>query len=292
MRLGVAVSGGADSLALLMLGHSALPGRLEAATVDHGLRPESAAEAAMVAGICRSLAVQHETLPVTVPQGNLQDRARRARYAALSAWCARRGLGALATGHQLDDQAETLVMRLNRGSGLSGLAGVRARGNVPGSELPLVRPLLGWRRVELEAVVAKAGVEPAHDPSNEDESFDRVRIRRALGDAGWLDPAALSRSAAHLGEAEAYLKAKIDEAWRERVRGEGGAIRFMPGPSDFEACEIARMIIESLGGAARRSEIPAMVARLRGGENASLGGVLAQVRKGEWRFGREPPRNT
>lgn len=285
------MSGGPDSLALLLLAQSALPARIEAATVDHGLRPESANEAAMVAEICRSLGVPHEALPIAVPKGNLQDRARTARYAALGEWCAGRDLAALATGHQCDDQAETLVMRLNRGSGLAGLAGVRARGTVPGRALPLVRPLLEWRRTELDAIVAAAGLVPARDRSNEDESFDRVRIRKALAGAGWLDPAALSRSAAYLGEAESYLRTRIDEAWSDRVSAEGKVIRFTPGGSDFEACEIARRIIASFGGTARRSDIAAMVARLRRGENASLGGVLAQVRNGEWQFGLEPPRN-
>ena len=82
----------------------------------------------MVGRVCTALDVPHETLTVTVPPGNLQQGARIARYAALAGWCDRGGLGALATGHQLDDQAETLVMRLNRGSGLAGLAGIRPRG--------------------------------------------------------------------------------------------------------------------------------------------------------------------
>lgn len=287
----MAVSGGPDSLALLLLAHSALPGRIEAATVDHRLRPESAGEAAMVAGICQSLGVPHATLAVLVAEGNLQDRARSARYAALARWCARRGLAALATGHQLDDQAETLVMRLNRGSGLAGLAGVRARGTVPGRGLPLLRPLLSWRRTELAALIARAGLDPARDPSNDDGSFERVRVRKALADAGWLDREALARSAAHLGEAEGYLDARIEDVWKERVRSEDGAIRFAPGPSDFEACELARRIIESLGGVARRSEVAALVARLRRGENASLGGVLARERSGVWVFAAEPLRS-
>lgn len=290
-RLGVAVSGGADSLALLLLAHAALPGRVAAATVDHGLRPESAAEAALVANVCAGLGVPHETLPVTLASGNLQDRARTARYAALAAWAERRGLAALATGHQAEDQAETLLMRLNRGSGLAGLAGVRARGRVPGSKLPLLRPLLGWRRAELAEAVAGAGVAAAADPSNEDNRFDRVRIRRALAAADWLDPAALARSAALLGEAEAYVAEQVEAAWAERVAHEGARYRYTPRPSDFEAAEIALRIIAALGGAASRSEAAELVGRLRRGKNASLGGVLARVVGREWVFAGEPPRH-
>lgn len=278
-------------MALLLLAQAALPGRVEAATVDHGLRPESAGEAAMVARLCDELDVRHETLSVSLTTGNLQDRARHARYRALAEWCKRRGLGALATGHQLDDQTETLVMRLNRGSGLAGLAGVRARGSVPATSLPLLRPLLGWRRAELETVVAEAGIEPARDPSNESDRFDRVRVRKALADAEWLDPQGLARSAALLGEAEDFVAEKIQEAWCERVTREGASLRFTPGPSDFEATEIARRIILELGGDPPRSEAATLVARMRRGENASLGGVLASPRPdGRWRFVPEPSR--
>jgi tRNA(Ile)-lysidine synthase len=95
------------------------------------LRPESAAEAAEVARICALLDVPHATLAVSVEEGNVQAQARDARYAALAAWMEREGLSALATAHHADDQAETLVMRLNRASGVSGLAGVRERGWSP-----------------------------------------------------------------------------------------------------------------------------------------------------------------
>ena len=289
-RLGVAVSGGPDSLALLLLAAAVLRGRVEAATVDHRLRAENGDEAALVGRLCEELDVPHRTLTVSVEPGNLQDRARTARYAALGDWCAHRGLAALATAHQLDDQAETLMMRLNRGSGLAGLAGVRARGIVPGADLPLLRPLLGWRRTELEALVAGAGVEPVRDPSNEDDRFDRVRIRKALARTDWLDPVGAARSAATLGEAEAYLASNLDDAWTARVRSEPSGYRFEPGISDFEAGEIALGIIGALGGVAGRGEVAALVARLRRGENASLAGVLARVREGAWLFAIEPPR--
>jgi tRNA(Ile)-lysidine synthase len=277
-------------MALLLLAAAALPGRVEAATVDHGLRAESAAEAASVAALCAELAVPHATLPVAVPAGNLQNRARAARYAALAAWCDARGLAALATGHQLDDQAETLVMRLNRGSGLAGLAGVRARGTVPLTLVPLLRPLLGWRRAELKALVAAAGVEPARDPSNEDARFDRARIRTALAEADWLDPIGLAQSAALLGEAEAYVAERIEAVRTQRGPRDGDSARFTPGPSDFEAGEVVRRIIAGFGREPARSDVAVLIARLRRGENASLGGVLARAVEGAWVFEFEPPR--
>lgn len=288
----MAVSGGPDSLALLLLAATALPGRVGAATVDHRLRSESADEAAMVARLCAKMGVAHETLTVTVADGNVQLRAREARYAALGEWCARRRLAALATGHQLDDQAETLVMRLNRGSGLAGLAGVRARGTTPETDLIVLRPLLGWRRAELAQVVSAARLAAVQDPSNENERFDRVRVRKALGAADWLDPAMIARSAMLLGEAEAYIAQRIDAAFAERVTLAEGAARMTPGQSDFEATELATRILAYLGSPAPRSEVATLVARLRGCRNASLGGVLARVVEGEWVFAPEPSRKS
>lgn len=277
-------------MALLLLARAAFPGQVEAATVDHGLRRESAEEAGFVRDLCDGLGVAHSILRVQVAPGNVQDRARAARYAALADWCRQRGLAALATGHQLDDQAETLVMRLNRGSGLAGLAGVRARGVVPGADVPVLRPLLGWRRAELADLVRAAGLEPVADPSNTDERFDRVRIRKALAGADWLDEAMLARSATLLGEAEGYLAERLDAAFAQSVSLDGQEARLTPGASDFEAAELALRIISRLGGTASRSEAAALVERLRKGENASLGGVLVKAGAGVWVFAPEPPR--
>src|SRR5688500_5455850 len=175
-RLGLAVSGGPDSLAMLLLAEAAIPGRFEVATVDHGLRPASAGECALVAQICADRAVPCSILQVTVAPGNVQNEARKARYAALTAWAEQRVLSAIATAHHADDQAETLLMRLNRGSGLSGLAGVREEGLLVGPLFmcPVIRPLLHFRRSELAEVVARSGIAPIEDPSNSDDRFDRV----------------------------------------------------------------------------------------------------------------------
>ena len=133
-KVGVAVSGGPDSLALLLLADAAYPGRVHAATVDHGLRPESAAEALFVARICRGRGVPHALLPAGMTAGaNLQAAARARRHDLLGEWAEDIGAGPIVTAHHADDQAETLLMRLNRGSGLAGLAAIRAAGPVPGT---------------------------------------------------------------------------------------------------------------------------------------------------------------
>src|SRR6187549_1955099 len=187
-RLGLAVSGGPDSLAMLLLAEASIPGRFEVATVDHGLRAASAGECAMVAKICSARGIPCAILRVTLAAGNLQNEARKARYAALAAWAEHRVLSAIATAHHADDQAETLLMRLNRGSGLAGLTGVREARFMPGSAVSVIRPLLAFRRRELGELVAAAGLEPVQDPSNVDARFDRARIRGALAEADWLDP--------------------------------------------------------------------------------------------------------
>src|SRR5258708_6038677 len=155
LSIGIAVSGGPDSFALLLLAAAARPGQVEAATVDHGLRPEAADEALFVAGICAGLGVPHSILPICwgeVPETAIQERARQQRYRLLGYWAEEHTLDALATAHHADDQAETLLMRLARGSGVRGLAGMRPRSVAPGSQVQLVRPLLGWRRIELEEI--------------------------------------------------------------------------------------------------------------------------------------------
>lgn len=289
-RIGIAVSGGPDSLALLLLAHAALPGRVEAATVDHGLRPESADEARFVAGLCRERGIPHTVLTCSVEAGNMQDRARSARYAALEMWTKARDLTAIATAHHADDQAETMLMRLNRGSGLSGLAGIRAATTTPGGDTRLLRPLLSWRREELAEIVAAAGITPVRDPSNEDPRFDRVRMRSALKEAAWIDPAALARSAAHLAEAEAVLDACVEREWAERVRHGDGAIRYEPTAPALVRKRVAQRIVTVLGGTADLSQIAQLVRQLEAGKGSNLAGVMVRPRSGVWFFAPEPPR--
>jgi len=298
-RLGVAVSGGPDSLALLLLAHAALPGRIEAATVDHQLRAESGAEAAMVAQACADLGVPHEILTVTLPEGNVQAQARSARYAALAQWLARRGLAALATGHHADDQAETLLLRLNRASGVAGLAGVRAVGRVPvsgeGEEQiggqPLLRPLLGWRRAELAGVVDSAGLTPADDPSNRNPKYDRARLRAALAAADWLDIPAIAASAAHLADADAALDWAAAREWRECVTKAPMGLTYRPGaPRAIALRVIARIVTLLDGEEPRGGAVGRVFGSLLAGQPASIGNLVARAASDGWSFMRAPRR--
>ncbi|MFC3098471.1 tRNA lysidine(34) synthetase TilS [Alteraurantiacibacter palmitatis] len=289
-RIGLAVSGGPDSLAMLLLAHAAIPGRFAVATVDHGLRPEATEEGALVAQVCAVLGIACDILSVDVAPGNVQAEARRARYAALEDWAVRQGLAAVATAHHADDQAETLLMRLNRGSGLAGLAGVRSTGAI--GNLRVIRPLLDWRRAELAAICRLAAITPAQDPSNSNADYDRVRIRQELARADWLDPLALARSARLLAEAEAFVEQTVEGDWLNRVSCQGQQWRFAPCVSAFANVEIVRRILRRLGGEVSRTDLARMVERLAQGQSASLAGVLARVENGAWLFSPEPPRKS
>lgn len=286
-RLGLAVSGGPDSLALLLLAAGAFPGRIQAATVDHQLRPESAGEAAFVAALCSGLGVAHATLHPSAPiSGSLQAEARRVRYGLLDAWREREGLDWLLTAHHLDDQAETVLMRLNRGAGVAGLSGVRA---VNGRVL---RPLLGWRRAELAEVVKAAGVEAVEDSSNADRRFDRVRMRQALAESDWLDPGPIARSAAALAEAEDALAWTTDQLLESRIEQEGDALLLDPSglPAELRR-RLALAILFRLGatGLPRGDEVSRLISALELGATATLAGIrcCGGVR---WRFEAAPPR--
>lgn len=297
-RVGIAVSGGPDSLALLYLAASARPGLIEAATVDHDLRPESRGEAEMVAKVCQQLGVAHEILSVewdVKPETALQEQARARRYALLGDWARARNLSALVTAHHLDDQAETFIMRLSRGAGVKGLAGMRRAVRSPSGNFAVLRPLLGWRHSELEQLCADAGLAPVADPSNLDERFQRVRVRRALGESGWLASDAIASSAAHLAEADAAIRWATTEAWERAVSASNGTIAFAPAgvPREIRRRIVRRAIVQlaSEGGRAelRGKEIDIVLAALAAGKRATLRGVLCTGGK-PWRFTKAPPR--
>ena len=224
----VAVSGGPDSVALLALLAEWVrqPGRpaLAAATVDHGLRQGSAAEAEFVAGVCRRLVVPHTILNWlgAKPETGLQARARAARYALLTAAADRLGGAVLVTAHTLDDQAETVLMRMARGSGPAGLAGMRARSRTHG--VVLARPLLGIAKTRLVATLSARGLPHADDPSNLDPRHERVRWRAAMPAlaAAGLDAQRLGLLAQRIARMDEALRHRADLLWPSLATAQAG----------------------------------------------------------------------
>ena len=304
-RLGIALSGGPDSLALLLLAAAARPGMVEAATVDHALREGSHAEAETAAAICAQLGVPHAVLTVDwdeKPATAIQERARAERYRLLSAWANERGLDAILTGQHADDQAETLLMRLNRGAGVRGLAGMRASSSVPsprnsraGGHPGLLRPLLAWRRSDLQRICADANLTPIADPSNADDRYERVRVRKALSDADWLDPSALAASAAHLAAADEALDWAVVQEWRRSVSETDGGLTYAPSDAPPEilrrlvARAITTLALEGGTDPLRARELDPLIATLCSSGQTTLRGVVCKG-GAHWRFSPAPER--
>ena len=209
----LAVSGGADSMAMMhlvtawrTLRGTAVPS-LSVVTVDHGLRPESAAEARFVAAAAGELGLPHSTLIWTGPKpaSGIQAAARDARYGLISEHLAANRWQTVATAHTRDDQAETLLMRLARGSGVDGLAGMR-ESKLLGAML-IVRPMLAFSKDSLIATLKALGVSWVEDPSNDNADFERVRIRqlRSTFENAGLTNAQIALSAHRIGRARHAL---------------------------------------------------------------------------------------
>jgi tRNA(Ile)-lysidine synthase len=221
----LAVSGGPDSTALLLLAarwakRLKRAPKLVAVTVDHGLRPEAAREAAIVKRLARRLGVTHRTMHWRggKPRAGLQEAARRARYELLAQAAAGERFAHIVTAHTLDDQAETVLFRLARGSGLFGLAGMARAAPLPLGEAPdmfLIRPFLHLPKARLIATLNAARLPYAEDPSNRDPRFTRARLREELMPAlarEGLDARALARLAARLRRAEQAIAVAVDAA--------------------------------------------------------------------------------
>lgn len=295
--IGIAVSGGPDSLALLLLAAAARPGLIEAATVDHSLRAEARAEAVTVADACSRLGVPHAILTARwndLPESAIQERARRKRYRLLGYWAEERRLGALVTAHHAEDQAETFLMRLARGAGVRGLAAMRPRSITTGSHIPLLRPLLPWRRSELQQICTDAGLVAANDPSNHDEQFERVRVRRALASLDWLDAAAVTRSAAHLADGDIALDWATQREWKSAVHEKRDAIAYVPTDAPREI--VRRVIAKAVRRLAtegepelRGRELDQLFETLMKGQVSTIRGVRCDGTR-EWRFTQAPRR--
>lgn len=245
-RLGLAVSGGSDSMALMHLAHQWGGAELFVATVDHGLRPGAAQETAQVATCAAQLGLPHVTLPWRDwdGRGNLQQSAREARQVLLADWARGAGLQAIALGHTRDDQAETLLMRLARGSGVDGLAGMAPMRDTDG--LHWLRPLLTVSRQSLRDWLRSRDIAWCDDPSNDDPRFDRVRARQALAALG-LDAARLAQTATRMAEAREVLDQAAQIAAARCGHAEHGDIVFArPAFDALPADTRHRLLAEAL----------------------------------------------
>ena len=291
-RLGVAVSGGSDSIALLHAAATAFEGastKIAAATVDHGLRAEAADEARFVADVAGSLSVSHDVLTWDGwdGQGNLQARAREARYALLAQWAKSREIAVLAVGHTADDQAETVLMRLTRASGVDGLSGIPRRRTVHG--VTVVRPFLDVTRAELRAFLSDHGHGWIDDPSNADPQYERVRLRDAapqLDELG-LTTKALADVANHMARSREALDWYTFLAAREMVQLDAGDVlielrRFRTLPEEIAR----RLLVQALcwiGGGPyqpRRDAVMDALAAIRAGKTATLHGCMVMAHSG------------
>ena len=299
--LGIAVSGGADSVALLLLAHAAWPGAVSAATVDHGMRAEATDEARQVAGLCATLSVPHATLTADAAgaTGNRQHWARATRYRLLADWAARGRIAAVAVAHHADDVAETFLMRAARGAGVRGLAAMPAVRVLDRSAVLLVRPLLGWRRAELAAVVANAGIAAILDPSNGDPRFNRARVRRLLGASADLPTDRLAATAANLRDAEEAIEWAVQQALAGRFAEDDAGVRLDVDGLPFEVRR--RLVLRAVEtvrqqrgvfGAWRETAVPDLVRALAAGGGGTGADVIGTACGDRWQFRAAPPRRS
>ena len=304
-RLGIAVSGGSDSLALLLLADAAYPDSVAAATVDHGLRAEAADEARWVERICRERGIEHETLRPdrgfsANAIANLQARARAIRYHCLAEWTWTARVPVVALGHHRDDVAESFLMRAARGAGVSGLAAMPRARPLATSRALLVRPLLDWPRATLAEIVSAAGLASVSDPSNSDPRFDRARVRGWLADNPALASDRLAQAAHNLRDVDdamrwafdrervvRYLDDSPDEVW---VDAEGLPLelkrRFV-----IEAVEDVR-VSNGMYAAWRMTRAADLVRLLDAGRGGVIADVQARVVQRRWQFRPAPPRRS
>ena len=291
LHYGVAVSGGPDSMALLWLMATLLPGQVWAATVDHGLRKGSDQEARMVASFCNREHIPHSTLRPAAPiKGSLQAAARAERYHLLEQWRSANALDLILTAHHADDQLETIVMRLNRSSGVGGLSAIRSRNGV------VMRPLLHWRRSDLVGLALENDLPFVDDPSNSNNRFDRARLRQALKSQTILDPAAAARSADWLAEADEALDWAVERliaSWPDA--SDIAVIRNESYPPEmFRRIVALRLRANAAQLAIRGGSLDGVIAAMHKGKRAMVGALLIDPVRGFegtiWRISDAPRR--
>lgn len=296
-KLGVAVSGGSDSVALLHLLVRQLKNhdvRVRAVTVNHNLREGAAAEARDVGSLCQTLGVAHDVLEWTDwdGKGNLQNEARGARYGLMADWARQHGVPVMALGHTANDQAETVLMRLARRSGVDGLAGMAARHVAHG--IDWIRPLLGIERQTLRDYLVSHGVGWTEDPSNDDIGFDRIKARRALVDLGALgiDVDTLTTVAHNMAEARKALNWQTFLVAREFACVDAGAVVLCARKLGTQPNEIRRRLlvhaiswISGKGYPPRREAVAALLRALAEGSGSTLDGCQVTMHQDQvWIF--------
>lgn len=300
-HLALAVSGGADSMALMLLAaRSSLTNRFSVLTVDHGLRPEAAAEAEKVVRWAMKLGFEAHVLKWTgkKPRSAIQENARKERYRLMAEWCASHGAEGVVTAHTLDDQAETLLMRLGRGSGVDGLSAMPSEASLYG--ITVFRPLLDVAHDTLKRFVVASGQDFIEDPSNVDPAFERIRIRNArLTEAG-LRSKAIALSARRLQRARQALDQATDVLETAVVRyepeGHASVVRaaFETAPLEIRIRLLSRLLAATggLSDTPTLAEIERIAAWLQSTEGSSrtLGGCRIQCRQKTFLVGREKGR--
>lgn len=286
--VGLAVSGGSDSMAMLhLMAEVAVQARvrLQVATVDHRLRPEAATEAEEVGRVCAGLGLPHDVLvwdhgPIA---GNLMQAAADARYGLLAHWAKQSGAATVMLAHTADDQAETFLMGLSRASGLDGLSGMRRRFDRDG--ISFCRPFLAVSRQDLRQWLSQRGLGWMDDPSNDNPRFSRVRARRvtqALAPLG-ITVQQLSAVTQHLSMAQGVVRAATARAAQEAVTEFAGSLSFDLAGFLENGPEIARRLligmVRWMNGEPhppREAKIAALLDAVGARRDATLGGVRFQ----------------
>lgn len=246
----VAVSGGPDSMALALLFSKFAEAQY--LTFDHGLRPDSAGEANQVHDWLEAKGLSHNILKWTgeKPKTGIQAAARKARYQAMEGWCNKNQVKYLTTAHHMEDQAETFLMRLFKGSGIDGLSAMALKSaGLTESEITLLRPLLGVSRERLKATLKAQKQEWLEDPSNENLSFTRIKIRKLLESSGDLDHKTLAATAGRLAKVKGFLDDLTENLLAQvfEIHSPGYGVldraRFLKAPSEIALRALSKSLV-------------------------------------------------
>ena len=298
---GLAVSGGSDSLAMLHLmaevAHQ-MACKVQAITIDHGLRAEAAEEAAYVGRICAGLGVAHSTVRWEHAEifGNLMDQARRARYALIADWARAHGIGHVAVAHTMDDQAETVLMGLARAAGIDGLSGMRNAWREGG--IAFTRPFLDVSRADLQSYLVRKRIAWIDDPSNTNGRYQRIKARRALAALAPVGITAerLARVASNLDFARSALTSYTATIATDLVAENAGGLQIRREQYSVQSFEVKRRVliaalrwISSAAYAPRADAVRNVEWAIETGKDSTLCGCRIRVKADTIAITREPP---